>query len=120
MLHWLKLDMGRPGRVMLQGLLLWSSAEQLPSRAHKAPGLFARLPSKLYAMESPIALQPRRSPGMKELMQARTKAADCADASVLMRRGATKACMAVMQRLQASQGVRTSGGGWGGGGAGLA
>lgn len=105
---------------MLQGLLLWSSAEQLPSRAYKAPGRFARLPSKLYVMESPIALQPRRSPGMKELMQALTKAADCADASVLVRRGATKACMAVTQRLQDSQGVRTSGGGRGGGGAGLA
>jgi hypothetical protein len=105
---------------MLQGLLLCSSAKQLPIRAHKAPGLFARFPSKLYAMDSPIALQPSRSPGMKELMQALTKTADCADASVLVSRGATNDCMAVMQRLQDSQGLRTSGGGGGGGGAGLA
>jgi uncharacterized protein (DUF2126 family) len=56
---------------------------------------------------------------MKELVHLRTKAADCAEASELVRRGATKLCMALMQRLQASHGDRTSGGGGGGGGVGL-
>lgn len=57
---------------------------------------------------------------MKVLRHMLTNAADCADASVLVRKGATKLCMVLMQRLHASQGVKTSGGGGGGGGAGLA
>lgn len=57
--------MERPGRLMLQPVgLPCSSAEHPPIRAHRAPALFARLPSKLYAIDSPMALQPSTSPGM--------------------------------------------------------
>lgn len=106
--------------LQLLGLLLCSRAVQLPSREHRAPALFARLPSKLYAMDCPIALQPRMSPGINELVHLLTNAADCAAASELNRRGATKLCMPVMHCLQASQGLSTTGGGAGGGGVGLA
>jgi hypothetical protein len=120
--HRLTVPIANPGRLMLQllGLLLCRRAVQLPSREHSAPALFARLPSRLYAMDCPIALQPRMSPGMKELVHLLINAADCAAASVLNRRGAIKLCMPVMHCLQASQGLSTTGAGAGGGGAGLA
>lgn len=57
---------------------------------------------------------------MNELVHLLTKAADCAAASLLVRRGATKPCRPVMHCLQASQGLSTTGGAGGGGGAGLA
>jgi hypothetical protein len=56
---------GRPGRSRLQLLMLpCSSAVQLPIRAHSAPALLAKFPSRLYEIASPIALQLMTSPGM--------------------------------------------------------